>query len=172
MTNYDVDLTESGSMPTDDDDSADVPSGNILEQLTAELEKSIERPEIEIVVPERPHISLRFSPNISQERLRSWRKNSGESSKRGIDSVKFASYVIGDTCVGIYMNEELVKGDNGIALTFTSKAIWDMTDADTPFEAIDRMFGIDPHIESAAFTILEYAGYGDEVEAEDPIKLS
>ena len=44
----------------------------------------------------------------------------------------------------------------------------DMTEADTPFDAIKRMFGLDPHIESAAFTILEYAGYGDEVDAEDP----
>ncbi len=168
MTNYDIDLTDSDEMPKDEEEVADTSSISILDQLTAELAKEIKRPEIEITVPEREHISLRFSPNISQERLRSWRKNSGENSKRGLDSVKFASYVIGDTCTGIYVNEEVAKNASGINLTFTSAEIMRMTDADTPFEAIGRMFGIDPHVESAAFAILEAAGYGDEVDTEDP----
>jgi len=165
---YTVDLTDSGVMPKDTPIDEDVEAGTILQQLTKELEKEIVRPEIEIDVPERESIALRFTPNISQARLREWRRNSGEGSKRGIDSVKFACYVIGDTCTGIYMNKQLVKNSNGVALNFASKDIMDMTEADTPFEAIKRMFGLDPHIESAAFTILEHAGYGDEVDAEDP----
>ena len=165
---YKVDLTESGVMPKDTPLDDDVEASTILKQLTAELEKEIIRPEIEIDVPERENITLRFSPNITQARLREWRRNSGEQSKRGIDSVKFACYVIGDTCTGIYLNRQLVKNNNGVALNFASQDIMDMTDADTPFEAIKRMFGLDPHIESAAFTILEHAGYGDEVDAEDP----
>lgn len=169
MTNdYEVDLTDSGEMPKDIEDVVEVSSGTILEQLTTALAKEIVRPDIEIDVPERDGISIQYSPNITQERLRQWRKNSGESSKRGLDSVKFASYVIGDTCKGIYVNHEQAVSPSGVGLTFTSREIWEMSDADSPFEAIKHMFGIDPHIESTAFAILEAAGYGDEVDTEDP----
>ena len=57
----------------------------ILEQLRTEVAKKVERPEIEIPIPERAGVSVRFSPNISQNQLRAWRRNSGENSKDGFD---------------------------------------------------------------------------------------
>ncbi len=166
MTDYNVDLSDGGVMPKDEEIPTDGVS--VLDQLKEELSREIERPDIEIAVPERENVVLRFSPNIAQERLKSWRRNSGENSKRGMDPIKFASYVVGDTCTGIYINGSLVTNSAGVALTFASKEILEIADADTPFEAIQYMFGIDPHLEAAAFTILEHAGYGEEVEAEDP----
>lgn len=154
-----------GSMPAD---TVPKPSKTVLDGLAAELEKEIRNPDIEIEVPARPNIVLRFSPNVTQPQLKHWRNNSGfNNTKKGPDSVRFGSYVIGETLVGIYFDGELAEQD-GVALTFASDAIQEMSNASDPFEAIRDMFGIDPHIEATAFTILEEAGYGDEVKAEDP----
>ncbi len=42
----------------------------VLEQLRAEISKKVERPDIEIGVPERPGVAVRFSPNVTQNQLR------------------------------------------------------------------------------------------------------
>ena len=143
------------------------PAKSVLDELRTELQNEIENPEIEIGVPSRPNIALRFSPNVSQAQLKHWRNNSGMNSKKGLDSVRFACYVIGETLTGIYINDELVE-ENGVALNFATDTIQEMSGASDPFEAIRDMVGVDPHIEAMAMTILEEAGYGDEVDAEDP----
>lgn len=144
---------------------------SVLDQLKEEIAKEVTRPDIEISVPEREGVSLRFSPNISNEQLRSWRRNATNRKTDELDSIKFSCYVVGQTLSGIYFNDELVEDDNGYALNFASPAILEMTDTTRPLpDAIRAFFAVDPHLESAAIKILDYAGYGDDLDAEDPTK--
>ncbi len=143
----------------------------ILDQLKEEISKEVTRPEIEIAVPERAGVTLRFSPNISNEQLKGWRRNSTNRKTDELDSIKFSCYVVGQTLSGIYFNDELVEDDNGYSLNFASQAILDMTGTTRPLpDAIRAFFAVDPHLESAAIKILDYAGYGDDLDAEDPTK--
>ena len=143
----------------------------VLDRLRDQLSKKIERPEILIEVPERPGVAIQVSPNITQHQLRAWRRNSGENTKNGFDPTKFACYVIGHTCTGIYVDGEEALNENGSPLSFASPEILDMTNTTRPIpECVQAFFGIDPHVESAALVIMDAAGYGDEVEQVDPTK--
>ena len=72
---------------------------------------------------------------------------------------------MGSTCRGFLINEEEVTSGNGQPYTFASKEIMEMTGDTRPIpDGIRNFFGIDPHLEATALKILDYAGYGDEVE--------
>lgn len=145
----------------------------VLDQLKEVLSKKVEREPVFIEVPERPGVTIKISPNITQHQLRSWRKNAGEDTKNGMDATKFACAVLGHTCVGIFINGDQVVNDEGIGLTFASEAILDMTGTTRPIpDCVRAFFGIDPHVESAALAVLEAAGYSDTVETVDPTKDS
>ena len=161
-----MDLEEGAAKPSIEDRAKAKPT--ILEQLRTEIEKKVERPQIEIKVPEREGVAVRFSPNITQQQLRSWRRNSGENSKDGFDPLKFACYVVGSCCEAILFNDEIVLDDDGVAVTFASQVILDMTSDVRPIpDGIRRFYGVDPPLEATALSILDHAGYGDEVEAEE-----
>jgi hypothetical protein len=145
----------------------------VLDQLKEVLSKKVEREAVFIEVPERPGVTVRVSPNITQHQLRAWRKNAGEDTKNGMDATKFACAVVGQTCTGIFINGEQVTNEEGIGLTFASDAILQMTDTTRPIpDCVRAFFGIDPHVESAALAVLEAAGYSDTVETVDPTKGS
>lgn len=146
---------------------------SVLDQLKEVLAKKVERDAVFIEVPERPGVTVRVSPNITQHQLRSWRKNAGEDTKGGMDATKFACAVLGHTCTGIFVNNEQVTNSDGIGLTFASDAILEMTGTTRPIpDCVRVFFGIDPHIEAAALAVLEAAGYSDTVETVDPTKNS
>jgi len=148
-------------------------SNSILEQLKTTISKKVERTAIYIEVPERPGVTIKVSPNITQNQLRAWRKNAGEDSKSGIDATKFACAVIGHTTQAICMNGDEVTNDDGVTLTFASPEIMEMTNTTRPLpDCVREFFGIDPHVEAAALAIMEAAGYSDTVEAVDPTKQS
>ncbi len=143
-----------------------------LDRLLSVISSKVEIPPVILDVPSRPGVKLRISPNVSQQQIRAWRKNAGEDSKHGMDSTKFAAYVIGNTTIGILFNEEEVEED-GHALNFASPSILAATDAARPVpDAVRAFFGVDAHVESAALAILDASGYGDTVEVEDPTKES
>lgn len=145
----------------------------LLSRLRQEVQKKIERAAILIEVPERPGVTVRVSPNITQHQMRSWRKNAGEESKAGFDPTKFACFVIGHTCTGIFVDGQEVTNEDGAPLTFASPEILDMTDTTRPIpDCVRAFFGIDPHVESAALAVMEAAGYSDTVETVDPTKTS
>lgn len=146
---------------------------SVLDQLKEVLAKKVEREPVFIEVPERPGVTVKVSPNITQHQLRAWRKNAGEDTKNGMDATKFACAVIGHTCTGIFINGEQVVNEDNIGLTFASDAILDMTGTTRPIpDCVRAFFGIDPHVESAALAVLEAAGYSDTVETVDPTKNS
>jgi len=114
-----------------------------------------------------------ISPNITQQQLKAWQKNSGSETKNGIAATKFACQVIGHTTRGIYLNGEEVFED-GKSLGFASPSILKMTGAARALpDAVMAFFGLDPHVEAAALAIIDAAGYGDTVEqTENPTKHS
>jgi hypothetical protein len=146
---------------------------NVLNKLKSAIQKKIERPLVEINIPERPGVSIRVSPNINQNQLRSWRKNAGEETKNGMDTVKFACAVIAHTTVGIVVEGETAVNEDGHELNFASSEIMQMTGTNRPYpDCVKAFFGIEPHIEAAALAIMEAAGYGDTVDAVDPTMKS
>ena len=150
-----------------------VDESTTLDRLREKLSKKVERPPIYIEVPERPGLSVRVTPNISQHQMRSWRKNSGEGTKPGFDPTKFACYVIGHTTTGIMVGDEEVFSESGNPLSFASPEILEMTETTRPLpDCIQAFFGLDPHVEAAALAIMEAAGYGDDVEMVDPTRES
>ncbi len=154
-------------------DSPAFTSDNVLGKLKSAIQKKIERPMVEINIPERPGVSIRISPNITQHQIRSWRKNAGEDTKNGMDTVKFACAVVAHTTIAILINDEVARGDAGHDLTFASPEILQMTNTARPYpDCVKAFFGIEPHIESAAVAIMEAAGYGDTVDAVDPTMKS
>lgn len=151
--------------------SSSTPS--ILDQLSQVVSKKIERDPVYLEVPERPGVTVKISPNITQHQLRSWRKNAGEDTKNGLDATRFACAVIGHTTMAICINGEEVTNDDGVVLTFASPEIMQMTNTTRPLpDCVREFFGIDPHVEAAALAIMEAAGYSDTVEAVDPTKQS
>lgn len=144
-----------------------------LERLRGVVSKKVERSVVLLPVPERPGVSLKVSPNISQSQMKNWRKNAGEDSRNGLDATKFACLVIGHTTVGIYMDDDEVFDDSGNSMTFAHPQILEMTETTRPVpDAVRALFGVDPHVESAALAILDAAGYSDTVAAVDPTKES
>lgn len=160
-----IDVPGSGPTRTKEESK----KATILDQLKMEISKEVTRPDIEIAVPERKGVTVRFSPNITNDKLKAWRRNCTNRKTDELDSVKFSCYIIGQTVTGIYFNDELVIDDEGNAITFASPVMMEMTNTDRPLpDAIRAFYGLDPHVENVALKILDYAGYGDDVEAENP----
>lgn len=144
-----------------------------LQKLRGIVSKKVERPVVLIPVPERPGVSIKVSPNITQTQMKNWRKNAGEDSRNGLDATKFACLVIGHTTIGMYMDDEEVFDENSNNITFGHPQILEMTETTRPVpDAVRALFGVDPHVESAALAILDAAGYSDTVAAVDPTKES
>lgn len=148
----------------------DTPSKpNVLDELKKVIQKKVERAVVEIEVPERPGVSIRVSPNITQHQLKSWRKQAGDETKNGMDTIRFACSVVGHTTTAIIFGNEVVTDENGVNLTFASPEILAMTNTTRPLpDCVKAFFGIEPHIEAAAVAIMEAAGYGDSIDAVDP----
>lgn len=145
---------------------------SILDKLRSELEKEVKRPEIHLQVPERPAMVLRFSPNVTQTQIRSWRRNAGEDSKSGLDATKFACFVLANTLTGIFIDGDLVTDDSGIPLIFGDEEIMGMLGVDRVNDAIKAVYVIEPHIEASALAVMEAAGFNDSVDEVDPTKKS
>lgn len=144
----------------------------VLDRLREKLSAQVTRPEVLIEVPARPDITILVSPNIDQSEIKAWRKRAGEGTKNGFDANKFARVIIAGTCRGIFMDGEEAFTEEGNPLTFASPPIQEMLSAADPFDAVKKLYALDPHLEAAAGAILDAAGYGDEVNVVDPTKAS
>jgi hypothetical protein len=161
------------SLSSAKDDKKAIGEPTLLARLRSTVEKKVERPDVFIEVPERPGVTVRISPNITQHQMRSWRKNAGEDSKAGFDPTKFSCLVIGHCCTGIFVDGQEVTSENGSPLSFASPEVLNMTDTTRPVpDCVLAFFGIDPHVEAAALAIMEAAGYSDTVETTNPTTTS
>jgi len=142
------------------------PPSKILNELRRVIEKEVRRPNIEIDVPDREGVSVVFSPNITEPELRKWRKDAGEGRKSGMDFMKFATIIVGQTCQYILFNGEEVTDEDENPLTFASREILDMVNEEIPIpNGIRRFWGSDPHLQASALKIIDEAGWGEEAEA-------
>jgi hypothetical protein len=171
---YTQETPDSGKKKTGrDSDTATSREDTQLARLRDVIKRKVERSPVLIPVPERPGVSVKVSPNITQSQMKNWRKNAGEDSRNGLDGTKFACLVIGHTTVGIYIDDEEVLDESGNYLNFAHPLILEMTETTRPVpDAVRALFSVDPHIESAALAILDAAGYSDTVAAVDPTKES
>lgn len=170
MTNFTFNSGEEPVNSTYSDDSDDT---NVLSNLKKIISEKVKRTDIYIPVPERPGVMIRVSPNITQQQLKNWRKNAGEDRKTGMDTIKFSANLVAATTTGILLNDEIVRDSNGVDVTFASPQIMEMTGTSRPHpDCVLAFFGLEPHVESAAVAIIESAGYGDNVDAVDPMKRS
>lgn len=161
------------SEPTPVTRSTSTGEPTVLDRLRKELSKKVERAEVEIEVPERPGITVRISPNITQHQMRAWRRQAGDGTKNGLDPTKFACTVLGHTCTGIFIDGEEATNEDGAPLTFASPEILEMTSTNRPIpDCVQAFFGLDPHVEAAALAVMDAAGYGDDVETVDPTRES
>jgi hypothetical protein len=153
--------------PTWDDE------GSLLSRLKSKLKQEIRRSDVLLPVPERPGVSVRFSPNVTNHQVRRWRKMAGDETKKGLDGTLFACHLLGNTCTGILIDGELVT-EEGHAVTFASDTILSWLGVDRPIpDGIRAFYGVDPHVDAAGFAILEAAGFSDDIEPEgDPTKTS
>lgn len=148
---------------------ADEPT--LLSQLKATLAKEVKREDILVEVPERPGLVVRFTPNVSQHQIKSWRRASGEEKKGGMDAVRFASHVLANTCTGMILNGQEIT-ENGDPVTFSHETVMKMVGAHRVFDCVREVYGLDPHIEAAALAVLDASGFNDDVERVDPTKTS
>lgn len=142
----------------------------VLDKLRGELSKKVRRPDIYLEVPERKEMAIRYSPNMTQQQVRAWRRNAGEDTKKGMDATVFACLVLANTCTGILIDNELVTDDSGDSLVFGSDDIMAMVEADRVQDCIRAIYVVEPHIEATALAVMEAAGFNDSVEQVDPTK--
>jgi hypothetical protein len=141
----------------------------ILAQLRTTLAKSVKREDVLVEVPERPGMVIRYSPNITQHQIKAWRRGSGDGRKDGLDAVRFSCHVLANTCTGFFLNGvEVTEG--GESVTFSHESIMKMVEAPRVFDCVREVYGLDPHVESAALAVLDAAGFNDDVEQVDPTK--
>lgn len=175
MTNitFNSDDSDSKASKTSKNSQQLVESDNVLDQLKKVIKEKVRRDDVYIPIPERPGVMIRVSPNITQNQLKTWRRNAGEERKGGMDTLKFSTNLIAATTTGILLNDEIATDENGVEVTFASPEIMQMTDTTRPHpDCVLAFFGLEPHVESAAVAIIEAAGYGDQVDTLDPTKRS
>lgn len=141
----------------------------LLSKLKSSLSKKVERDSILLEVPERPEMAVRYSPNITQHQIKSWRRSSGAERKEGLDGIRFACHVLANTCTGIFIDGAEVT-ENGSPVTFSHDSVMQMVGVSRVFDCIREVYGIDPHVEAAAIAVLDAAGFNDSVDQVDPTK--
>jgi hypothetical protein len=141
----------------------------MLARLKSSLARKVEREAVLLEVPERPEMLVRYSPNITQQQIKQWRKNSGADRKEGLDGVRFSCHVLAHTCEAILLDGHEVT-ENGEAVTFSHESVLQMLGVDRVFDAVRAVYGLDPHVEAAAIAVLDAAGFNDSVDQVDPTK--
>ena len=145
-----------------------------LEALRAALLEEVRRPEVTYEVPSRPGVAVTFDTNITVEEMDAWRgraKKAGKAGRAGmLDPIKLACIVVANKATGILMNGKRVNDDEGDALLFYSVELQRMVgspEGDSP-AAIRRLYGVDGHLIAVADSIVEDAGYGEDVDSAAP----
>lgn len=154
-----------------DEDVQPVKPGSVLEALKSEVSRKVRRDSVLLEVPERPHMVIRFSPNITSEQLAEWRKRATVKRTDVLNGNYFSALILANTCETIIFNGVPVTDESGNNVTFRSEEMLTATGTSKAVECVRAVYGIDPHVEAAAFKVLEAAGWGEEVEdSENPTK--
>lgn len=142
----------------------------IREDLSVELEE-----ETNIPVATRPRYLVRCSTNITGDELDTWRKLAkSKKHSDGIDGVKLVALVLANKTTAILRDGEILRDGHDEALTFRHRDLMDLVKRNpreqlTAAETVQRFFGRDSAVDSAARALLVEAGWGEDVIAQqDP----
>jgi len=143
----------------------------LLDKLREVASKRVAKPQFLIEVPERPGLAILIDPNIDDDRIK--KLQSRVTHKGNMDTFRFGLLLVAETTRGLYLGGEEVTNDNGHPLTFVSPEVKDMFGGHADVAAVVKeMFGVDAHAISAAGVVIDRAGYGEDVEVEDPFQNS
>jgi hypothetical protein len=164
-------MTEEHDMSTPVREDAPKAQLSLLDRLRQKAQEDTTNPEVRIVIPKRPEVSILVSPNLEDWEVKKLQESATHKGK--FDAFKFALGVVAHTTRGIFLDDEEVRSEAGHPLTFASPEIREMFGSQgTPQLTVKEAFGVDAHVIAAAGKIVDLAGYGDEVETEDPTKAS
>lgn len=156
---------------TTDADVRPVRPLSVLDGLREEVAKKVRRESITLEVPERANMAVTFSPNITAEQLADWRKRATIKKTDVLNGNYFSALILANTCEAITFHGEVVLDEAGNVITFRSEEMLASTNTTKAVECVRAIYGIDPHVEAAAFKVLEAAGWGDDVEdTENPTR--
>lgn len=140
-----------------------------LDALAAELTaETVEGDTALIPVPHRPGYAIRCRLDYTGQDLDGIRKQA--KNKRfadGLDSVKFASLLLGLTTVAIEKNGTAIT-DEGAPVTFQTRAFQALYGVDKVDTVVRRFFVFEGHVDAAARRLADEAGWGDDLYAMDP----
>ena len=162
--------TDLDEQPTEQPEPIDLSVGatsTALEDLEADLQPVVTEPVV-IPVENRPGYALRCRTDFTGKDLDKWRKLAKDKSfADGIDGVKLSSLVLGATCIAVTKHGADVLED-GRPVTFQSAAFRGMLGVRDIDPAVRRFFGAEGKVEASARTLLNAAGWGEEVYVLDP----
>lgn len=144
-----------------------------LEGLRKALATPVVVEPVTLRVPARPGVTLRFRPDIDDDKRKAWQKRAtkkrrGPGGAEETDELMFAMLVVANTNVAVCFNGVDAHDEEDTPLTFAHRQLWDMVEARNPQECIRKLWANDPHILLASGEILMAAGFDDDLEAEDP----
>lgn len=159
--------------PFVDDDylSAEEDEPTVLEGLLSELKREVKREDVLLKVPLRPNMTVSYSPNITGEQLKRWRKSAGSKRRDGEDNDLLSRIVLASTCTGIYLDGKQVTED-GEPMTFQSEKFLSMVGQTRVADAVKSLYQSDADIESQSIKVLIAAGYGQDPEEVDPLEMN
>lgn len=172
-----------GGRPSDvPDDSQLIAQGSeelsVFADMKAELSKQIEEKFIDLVVPNRPNMYVRYSANIEFELMNRWTKSATKG--KVTDPKKLATIALHATCKGMGIIRSTDKEvsyipwePNGEAMTFDSKEVQDLLGTIGGwYGAILALYGNDGHLIMTMNRVFTEAGYtelDDSDGAYDPL---
>jgi hypothetical protein len=148
-----------------DPDTVGIAELDDLEQLREDLGREVELPEVTLPVGTRPGYAVRYRTDVSQGQLDAWRKAAKDRRRAdGFAGERFASLILANTCQAIVRGGRVVTED-GEPVTFRSREFLDLTGVNRAADAVQKFYGADAHVDSAARSVLLEAGWGDDVIA-------
>jgi hypothetical protein len=169
-----IDLAGNGGAPAG---PAGIPaehdSTSMLDALFAAAAKSTVRPPLVLKIPRLADqgYSVRFQPNISMSQFEAWQRQATQEvgGREVVDQLGFATAILVNTCTAIVLNGEPIRGDDGGALTFRSESLQQRFGAMDAGALVQALYRNDFHIAATSNKITVAAGFGEDIEAADPL---
>lgn len=162
----------SGDLPDHEDDhDVVVPTtaaGSPLEALREEIAKEAKRKPIELGTEERPGFAVRYSTDITMERLSAWQKASKDTSyEGGVDPMRLASICLANCCDALLYGNAVIE-DAGERVTFRSRSFHEQAGVVDPLQAVEWWYGSDGVILVTFGKVMEAAGFDENTVTRDP----
>lgn len=152
-----------------EEDGKPTAAATVYDDLMAAVQAPVELPPLALKVLSRPGVTILFNVNIDQPLVQLWRKRAKDTKDPdGMNSLQFASTVIANQAIQVYMQGKAVEGRDHKPLNFRHPEWLSMLGTPSAKEAIKTLYGADTHILAVCSRIMEEAGYaGEDVDADE-----